>query len=97
MERMLRRSMDQTPSESQRSLFEHLVRELVPDEAPILAALADGSTYPLLDVAAAPRGKAIRVVLRNASSVGRAAGVAAPSLVPTYVSRCRSSRRRSAT
>lgn len=85
MERMLRRSMDQTPSDSRRSLFEHLVRELVPDEARILAALADGSSYPLLDVAVAPLGKAGRVVLRNASNVGRAAGVAAPSLVPTYV------------
>ena len=85
MEQMLRRSMDQSPSDSRRSLFEHVVRELVPDEARILAALADGSRYPLLDVVAAPRGKAARVVLRNASNVGRAAGVAVPSLVPTYV------------
>lgn len=86
MDGMLRRSMDQTPSESRRSLFEHLIRELVPDEARILAALADGSTYPLLDIAvASPTGKIVRVVLQNASNVGRAAGVAAPSLVPTYV------------
>jgi hypothetical protein len=85
MERMLRRSMDQTPSDGRRSLFEHLVREIVPDEARILAALADGSTYPLLDVAVAARGRDGRVVLRNASNVGRAAGVSVPSLVPTYV------------
>ncbi|HEX5257034.1 MAG TPA: Abi-alpha family protein [Mycobacterium sp.] len=85
MERMLRRSMDQTPSESRHSLFEHVIGELVPDEARILAALADGSTYPLLDVAAPALGNAGRVILRNASNVGRAAGVAEPSLVPIYV------------
>jgi Abortive infection alpha len=85
MERMLRRSMDQTPSDSRRSLFEHLIRQLVPDEARILAALADGSTYPLLDVTAPALGNAGRLILRNASNVGRAAGVAEPSLVPIYV------------
>jgi len=85
MERMLRRSMDQTLSDSRHSLFEHVVRELVPDEARILAALADGSTYPLLDVAVPALGSAGRLILRNASNVGRAAGVADPSLVPIYV------------
>jgi hypothetical protein len=85
MERMLRRSMDQTPSDSRRSLFEHVIRELVPDEARILAALADGSTYPLLDVIAPALGSAGRLILRNASNVGRAAGVAEPALVPIYV------------
>ncbi len=82
---MLRRSMDQTPEDSRQFLFEHVLRELVPDEARILAALADGSTYPLIDVAVGARG-AGRLVLQNASNVGRAAGVAAPLLVPTYVS-----------
>jgi Abortive infection alpha len=85
MERMLRRSMYQTPSDSPRSLFEHVIRELVPDEARILAALADGSTYPLLDVTAPALGSAGRLILRNASNVGRAAGVAEPALVPIYV------------
>lgn len=85
MERMLRRSMDQTPSDSRRSLFERVIRHLVPDEARILAALADGSTYPLLDVTAPALGNAGRLILRNASNVGRAAGVAEPSLVPIYV------------
>jgi hypothetical protein len=85
IERMLRRSMDQTPSDSRRSLFERVIRHLVPDEARILAALADGSTYPLLDVTAPALGNAGRLILRNASNVGRAAGVAEPSLVPIYV------------
>lgn len=31
---MLRRSMDQTPSDGRRSLFEHLVREIVPSLVP---------------------------------------------------------------
>jgi hypothetical protein len=85
MQLLLRRSMDQTPSDSQRSLFEHVLGELVPDEARILAALADGSRYALIDVAAAGRRGTTRPVLQNASSVGRAAGVAVPALVPTYV------------
>jgi len=82
LERLLRRSMDQTPSDSVRSMFENLLDELVPDEARILAALADGSAYPLVHVVAP--GSSRRTV-ENASSVGRAAGVAAPGMVPAYV------------
>jgi hypothetical protein len=86
MERMLRRSMDQTRSQSRRSLFSRMFNELVPDEARIVSAVADGSTYPLIEIAIAQRGGAPQTVLKNASSVGRAAGVADPALVPAYVS-----------
>jgi hypothetical protein len=82
LDRLLRRSMDQTPGESVRSLFENLLDELVPDEARILAALSDGSVHPLVHVTAP--GSSRRIV-ENASSVGRAAGVAAPGMVPAYV------------
>jgi Abortive infection alpha len=85
MERLLRRSMDQTRSESRASLFARMLEGLVPDEARIVSALSDGSIYPLIEIAITGRGAEPRTVLKNASSVGRAAGVADPSLVPTYV------------
>jgi hypothetical protein len=77
---LLRRSIGQTPAEGERSLVEMLVRELVPDEARILAAMADGTTFPVLH---------LEGVIANVSSVGRAAGVVLPERVPTYVSHLR--------
>ncbi len=80
LDQMLRRSMHQTPDESNASLVEVLLQSIVPDEARIISALSDGSTYPLVHVTS--RGDQ---VLANASSVGRAAGVALPDRVPAYV------------
>ena len=85
MERILRRSMDQTRADSRHALFSRILRALVPDEARIVSALADGSTYPLLEISVAQRGREQQTVLKNASSVGRAAGVADPSFTPAYV------------
>jgi Abortive infection alpha len=81
MGELLGRSVVQTPSQGERALVEVLVRELVPDEARILAALADGTAYPLLNVDG-PAGP----LLWGSSSVGRAAGVVLPERVPTYLS-----------
>jgi hypothetical protein len=80
---MLRRSMHQTPDESNASLVEVVLQSIVPDEARIISALSDGSTFPLVHVNA---GRGARRVLSNASSVGRAAGVALPQRVPAYIS-----------
>jgi hypothetical protein len=85
----LRRSIDDTPAESRRALHEALVRELVPDEARILAAVADGSAYPMVHVAEPGIGSFQKRVLENASSVGRAAGVALPARTHIYVSHLR--------
>src|ERR1700756_1421937 len=52
MQQLLRISMDLTPTDSRRRLFEHILDELVPDEARIVAALADGSFYPVITVIA---------------------------------------------
>lgn len=81
LDRLLRRSMHQTPEESNAALVDVVLQALVPDEARILSALSDGSTYPLVHVTS--RGEQ---VLANASSVGRAAGVAIPDRVPSYIS-----------
>jgi hypothetical protein len=80
LEALLRRSMHQTPDESNASLVEVVLQSIVPDEARIISALSDGSTYPVVHVTS--RGEQ---VLANASSVGRAAGVALPDRVPAYL------------
>jgi hypothetical protein len=65
-----------------------ILRQLTPDEARILSALSDGSPFPAVDVAERTGlGGAGRIVLRNASTVGKAAGVSLPDQVPGYVTR----------
>jgi hypothetical protein len=82
---LLERSIEQTPQESERALADVILRELVPDEARILAALADGTAFPLIDVAVRRGPAKGDVLLANASSVGRAAGVVLPDRTPAYV------------
>ena len=89
MGELLTRSMRNTPAESRRNLHELLVSALVPDEARILSALSDGSSYPLVHIAEPGVGSYQKIVLENASSVGRAAGVALPDRVHVYVSHLR--------
>jgi len=87
---LLARSTDQTFEESQRCYFLRILREIVPDEARILAALADGSRYPLVDVSHGTRlGRVTERVQRNVSSVGKAAGVTWPDAVPRYLAHLR--------
>jgi Abortive infection alpha len=86
---LLATSMRTTPEESRVILYEALVGELVPDEARILSALSDGSTYAMLHILEPGFGVSQKRVLENASSVGRAAGVALPEYVHLYVSHLR--------
>jgi hypothetical protein len=86
---LLRRSKTSTPAESRRALHEALLAAIVPDEARILSALSDGSTYPLVHVAEPGVGPLQKRVLENASSVGRAAGVALPDRTHLYVTHLR--------
>ena len=85
MEALLQRSISQTPRDGERNLIEMLVRELVPDEARIIAALADGTPYAVIDVVGRGGSDRGRTLLANASNVGRAAGVVLPERTPTYV------------
>lgn len=65
-----------------------VLEHLSPDETRILPALSDGSSYALLDVVQRSLVRQPdRVLLANASEVGRRAGVAFPDRVPGYVSR----------
>jgi hypothetical protein len=88
MSELLERSVETTRAGSREYLYGNILSQLVPDEARILAALSDGRRYAAVDVVARHWARsAPRTLLANASSVGRAAGVANPENVPTYVSR----------
>ncbi|WP_232660408.1 Abi-alpha family protein [Pseudonocardia sp. TRM90224] len=87
MAELLVRSIEQTKQRAREYLYLTVLRQLLPDEARILAALADGSTYPLVHVDLRTGVTASRRLLANASTVGRAAGVAVPASVPHYLTR----------
>lgn len=64
-----------------------LVDGMMPDEARLLAALADDADHLVLEVAErGGRGRHDQVVLR-VSAVGRAAGIRDPDLLPWYLTR----------
>lgn len=81
-----RRAVEHGTTSSQAELFHRILDQLVPDEARILGALADGSRSALLNVRGlkASGGKN-RVLLQNASLVGRTANLALPAMTPVYV------------
>lgn len=87
---LLDRSIDQTRTEARRALHERVLRQLVPDEARILAALSDGSAHPVIDVVVRnPVGTVRQRLVENVSSVGREAGVALPGQAHWYVTHLR--------
>lgn len=87
MAELLMRSLEQSTKRAREHLYLALLRQLVPDEARILSALADGSAYPVIHVDCRSGVSGSRRVLSHASTVGRAAGVAVPASVPRYLSR----------
>lgn len=84
---LLDRSMYTSPDHSRDGLYLNLLQSLVPDEARILAALSDGSPYPVLHIAEPGVGNTPSFVLKNASTVGRQSGVALPQHTPLYLTR----------
>ncbi|WP_199431424.1 Abi-alpha family protein [Qaidamihabitans albus] len=88
MAELLSRSVGFDREQARDYLYALILRQLTPDEARILSALSDGTPFPLLDIAERTSlGGAGRVVLRNASTVGKAAGVRLPDHVPAYLTR----------
>ncbi|TVT18575.1 DUF4393 domain-containing protein [Amycolatopsis acidiphila] len=83
MKELLDRSVAFDRDRAREYLYATVLRALTPDEARILAVLSDGDAYPAVDVVA--RGE--RILLRNASTVGKAAGVILPDEVPSYLTR----------
>lgn len=76
MAQLLEQAQEQTREDARHFLALHIARQLVPDEARIIAALSDGREAALLHLAAGPRiGKAAQRWMENLSSVGREAGI----------------------
>lgn len=84
---LLDRSMYTSPDKSRDALYLDLLNALVPDEARILAALSDGSAYPVVHIAEPGTGGAPVFALKNASTIGRSAGVSLPRYTPLYLTR----------
>jgi len=87
MRSLLDRALDQSTGGGQSELFHRIIDQLVPDEARIISALSDGTSSPLVSVRTrTPTGGAGKLVLANASLVGRTANLALPQMTATYVS-----------
>jgi hypothetical protein len=88
MTELLSRSGESTAGRSKEYLFGTIVSQLVPDEARVLAALAEGKRYAVVDVVAKHVGRSAgRPVLTNASLIGAAAAVTPARNVATYLTR----------
>ena len=87
LDELLDASADADSETSRDELYRALLLRLVPDEARILAELADGSAHPLVHVQSKANGG--RTVLANASTVGRAAGIQLPEATAAYVTHLR--------
>ena len=86
MRALLADSSEQSREQSVQASCMAVLRSLVPDEARILAALSDGSGYPLIHVMAGPKlAFGSFPMLEYVSNVGRNAGVLTPELTPAYV------------
>lgn len=85
-EALLERALAQSTGEAEEVLLESLVRGMVPDEARIVAALAAREWSPLVHVEARRDGEE-HLDLRNASLIGRQAGIALVRRTPLHVSR----------
>jgi len=87
MAALLSRSLQADTEAGRRDFYVSLLTQLLPDEARIIAALAEGTPAPLVHVLRRANGEP---VLENASIIGRTAALTIPSLTPSYVTRLRS-------
>lgn len=86
LQSLLHRAVAQSTKGGRTELFHKILDQLVPDEARILGALADGSSSPLVNIYGRSRsGGDGSAVLANASLIGRTAHLALPRLTDTYV------------
>ena len=83
---LLNRGGVQSTADATSALLERLAADLVPDEARIVSALAARGWSPLVHVEAR-RLEDAHLGLRNASLIGRQAGVALVRRTPLYVAR----------
>lgn len=84
--RLMEDSAEQTAESALERLNLRIIRQLVPDEARILAGLADGHSAALVHLGAGPRvGPASQRWIENLSPVGRECGVRLLDQTPTYI------------
>lgn len=77
---------EQTQQQAEHAYYMAALKSMVPDEARILSALSDGTTYPLIHVMAGPRlGGSTHPVLQNVSHVGKNAGARLQQRTPAYI------------
>jgi hypothetical protein len=86
--RLLTQSRSSRPESGQADLHLRILRSMVPDEARILAAMSDGTRYPLLHIEARGSGGPFEV-LSNACTVGRVAGIDQQDSVCVYIGHLR--------
>lgn len=87
---LLSEADNQTFDQAREQQFLCVLAQLSPDQAKILAVLAQGRVLPLIHVGAGlPAGPVRELVLENASSVGREAGVTLRESVPLMVGQMR--------
>lgn len=89
LNQLLEDSLHTDLGRSREELHLRILRQLVPDEARILAAVSDGTRYPLLHIEVRGTTGGSRTVLANACTVGRVAGVHLHSAVPGYIGHLR--------
>ncbi len=87
---LLTEAVEQSAAQAREHLIVRILDDIEPDEARILAALSDGTTYPLIHVVTRSSfGTTGARLLENVSTVGRSAGIALPDYVPIYLARLR--------
>jgi len=87
---LLHRSSEQSREEAQADYFGWVTSQLLPDQARILSAMSDGSTYPLIHVLAGSRiGLTAEPAVEWVSNIGRNAGVQWNDVTPVYLGRLR--------
>ncbi len=87
---LLHRSSEQGREEAQADYFGWVTSQLMPDQARILSAMSDGSSYPVIHVLAGSRiGLTAEPVVEWVSSIGRNAGVQWNDVTAVYVGQLR--------
>lgn len=84
---LLDESAEQREDAATWRLYDAVMRSLVPDEVRLLRLLAQGETWPTVDVVERGFLRTNAVLLRHASTVGSAAGVTLTDAVPVYLGR----------
>lgn len=83
---LLEVSMEQDQDQARALLVRHHLENMTPDEARLLAALSDGSAFPMLTIYSGGRLSRGEVLYRY-SSIGRTAGIQCIDLIALYLAK----------